>query len=50
VPGPAPRAGDQVRLICGYAPTAVNLYPWYHVVRDGIVVGYWPVIGRHGER
>jgi D-serine deaminase-like pyridoxal phosphate-dependent protein len=50
VPGPAPRAGDQVRLVCGYAPTAVNLYPWYHVVRDGIVVGRWPVIGRHGER
>ena len=50
VPGSAPRAGDQVRLICGYAPTAVNLYPWYHVVRDGIVTGCWPVIGRHGER
>jgi D-serine deaminase-like pyridoxal phosphate-dependent protein len=50
VPGPAPRPGDQVRLICGYAPTAVNLYPWYHVVRDGIVTGRWPVIGRHGER
>jgi D-serine deaminase-like pyridoxal phosphate-dependent protein len=50
VPGPAPRAGDQVRLVCGYAPTAVSLYPWYHVVRDGIVVGRWPVIGRHGER
>jgi D-serine deaminase-like pyridoxal phosphate-dependent protein len=50
VPGSAPRAGDQVRLICGYAPTAVSLYPWYHVVRDGIVTGCWPVIGRHGER
>jgi D-serine deaminase-like pyridoxal phosphate-dependent protein len=50
VPGSVPRAGDQVRLICGYAPTAVSLYPWYHVVRDGIVTGCWPVIGRHGER
>jgi D-serine deaminase-like pyridoxal phosphate-dependent protein len=50
VPGSAPRPGDQLRLICGYAPTAVNLYPWYHVVRGGVITGRWPVIGRHGER
>ncbi len=48
--GGALRTGDQVRLICGYAPTAVNLHPWYHVVRGGTVTGLWPVIGRHGAR
>jgi D-serine deaminase-like pyridoxal phosphate-dependent protein len=43
------RVGDQVRLACGYAPTAVNLHPWYHVVRGGDVVDIWRTIGRHGE-
>ena len=43
------QAGDQVRLACGYAPTAVNLYPWYHVVSGDVVVDIWRTIGRHGE-
>lgn len=42
-------AGDQVRLICGYAPTAVNLYPRYHVVRDGKVIDVWQTTGRYGD-
>lgn len=40
--------GDQVRLICGYAPTAVNLFPCYHVVRDGTIIDIWQTVGRHG--
>lgn len=49
VTGTALSPGDQVRLICGYAPTAVNLYPRYHVVRDGKVIDIWQTTGRHGD-
>lgn len=47
--GMALSPGDQVQLICGYAPTAVNLYPRYHVVRHGTIVDIWQTVGRHGD-
>ncbi len=38
--------GDTVELIPGYAPTTVNLYDAYHVVKNDIVVDIWPIIPR----
>jgi D-serine deaminase-like pyridoxal phosphate-dependent protein len=46
------RVGDTVALVPGYAPTTVNWYDAYHVVRDDVVVDIWPIIprgpGHHG--
>jgi D-serine deaminase-like pyridoxal phosphate-dependent protein len=51
-PGFAARPGDLLRLVPGYAPTTVNLYDVFHVVRNGRVEGIWPVFprgpGHHG--
>ena len=50
--GSALAVGDSVALVPGYAPSTVNCYDAYHVVRDGIVTDIWPVIprgpGHHG--
>jgi len=50
--GSALRVGDPVAMVPGYAPSTVNWYDAYHVVRDGVVVDIWPVIprgpGHHG--
>ena len=47
-----PALGEVVQLVPGYAPSTVNWYDAYHVVRDGVVVDIWPVIprgpGHHG--
>jgi D-serine deaminase-like pyridoxal phosphate-dependent protein len=47
-----PALGDVVQLVPGYAPSTVNWFDAYHVVRDGIVIDIWPVIprgpGHHG--
>ncbi len=47
-----PGLGDVVQLVPGYAPSTVNWYDAYHVVRDGVVIDIWPVIprgpGHHG--
>jgi len=40
------KLGDTMEFIPGYAPSTVNLYDAYHVVRDGIVVDIWPIIPR----
>jgi D-serine deaminase-like pyridoxal phosphate-dependent protein len=40
--------GNQVELIPGYAPTAVNLYDIIHVMRGGAVLDVWPVQARYG--
>lgn len=45
-PGFPLRAGDRARLICGYAPTTVNLHDAIFAVRDGQVAGVWPVFPR----
>jgi D-serine deaminase-like pyridoxal phosphate-dependent protein len=51
-PGFAARPGDLLRLVPGYAPTTVNLYDVFHVVRHGRVERIWPVFprgpGHHG--
>jgi D-serine deaminase-like pyridoxal phosphate-dependent protein len=41
------RVGDQVSIVVGYAPTAVNLHGAYHVVAGGTVVDRWDVCGRY---
>jgi D-serine deaminase-like pyridoxal phosphate-dependent protein len=38
--------GDQLRLVCGYAPTTVNLHEVMFAVRDGQVTDVWPVFPR----
>lgn len=40
------RVGDRVEVLPGYAPTTVNLYPFYHVVEGDMVVDRWPVLAR----
>jgi D-serine deaminase-like pyridoxal phosphate-dependent protein len=40
--------GDKVLLVPGYAPTAVNLYDAYLVVRDGTITDVWPIRSRYG--
>ncbi len=50
---PAPRPGDVVAVVPGYAPSTVNWFDAYHVVDgDGVVTDIWPVIprgpGHHG--
>jgi D-serine deaminase-like pyridoxal phosphate-dependent protein len=46
------RPGDQLRLVCGYAPTTVNLHDVMFAIRDGVVAEIWPVFprgpGHHG--
>ncbi len=38
--------GDRVRLICGYAPTTVNLHDVMFAVQGGRVADVWPVFPR----
>ena len=45
-PGFPLRAGDRARLICGYAPTTVNLHDVIFAIRDGQVADVWPVFPR----
>lgn len=40
------RVGDVFELIPGYAPSTVNWYDAFHVVRGDFVVDIWPVIPR----
>jgi D-serine deaminase-like pyridoxal phosphate-dependent protein len=47
--GTAPDVGERLRLVPGYAPTTVNLFGAYQVVRDEQVVDTWPVLARHGS-
>ncbi len=39
-------AGEQVRVIPGYAPATVNLFDAYHVVEADVVVDVWPIVPR----
>jgi D-serine deaminase-like pyridoxal phosphate-dependent protein len=41
--------GDRVELMPGYAPTTVNLYDVYHVVRGDRIIDLWPILGRYGS-
>jgi len=40
------KLGETMEFIPGYAPSTVNLYDAYHVVRNGIVADIWPIIPR----
>lgn len=41
-----PEIGDQVRIIPGYAPTTINTFDAFHVIRDNVVIDIWPVVPR----
>jgi D-serine deaminase-like pyridoxal phosphate-dependent protein len=46
-PGAPPFAvGDTAELVCGYAPTTVNLHDVFHVLDRDTVVDVWPVAAR----
>lgn len=46
LPADPPQPGDQIIVIPNHVCTAVNLADELHVVRDGQVVGRWPVSAR----
>jgi D-serine deaminase-like pyridoxal phosphate-dependent protein len=48
-PGATLAVGDRLELMPGYAPTTVNFYDVYYVVRDGTIVDVWPILGRYGR-
>ena len=43
---PAPRLGDKVRLVPGHGDTTIHLHETYELLRDGRVIGTWPVAAR----
>ena len=45
-PGFAADLGDRARLVCGYAPTTVNLHDVLFAVHGDRVVDVWPVFPR----
>ena len=48
-PGSTLAVGDRVELMPGYAPTTVNFYDFYYVVRDDRIVDVWPILARYGS-
>ncbi len=44
------RIGDLVTLTAPHCDPTVNLYDYYHVVRDGTLVAIWPVSARGRSR
>lgn len=49
-PDHAFKIGDRVTLASPHCDPTVNLYDWYHVVRDGTLVAIWPVSARGRSR
>jgi D-serine deaminase-like pyridoxal phosphate-dependent protein len=47
-PGSPLDVGDRIELMPGYAPTTVNLYDVYYVVKDNTIIDVWPILGRYG--
>jgi 3-hydroxy-D-aspartate aldolase len=45
-----PALGDKVRLIPGHVDPTVNLYDWFVVVEDGVVVDLWEIAARGAVR
>jgi D-serine deaminase-like pyridoxal phosphate-dependent protein len=45
-PGFPAQTGDRARLICGYAPTTVNLHDVIFTTDGDLVTGAWPVFPR----
>lgn len=48
--GHAFHIGARVTLVPPHCDPTVNLYDWYHVVRDGTLIDIWPVSGRGRSR
>ncbi|MGH6951990.1 MAG: DSD1 family PLP-dependent enzyme [Vitreimonas sp.] len=49
-PDHAFKIGDRVTLTAPHCDPTVNLYDWYHLVRDGTLVAIWPVSARGRSR
>ena len=49
-PDHAFKIGDRVTLVAPHCDPTVNLYDYYHVVRDGALVAIWPVSARGRSR
>jgi D-serine deaminase-like pyridoxal phosphate-dependent protein len=49
-PDHAFRIGDHISLAVPHCDPTVNLYDAYHVVRDGTLIGIWPVTARGRSR
>jgi 3-hydroxy-D-aspartate aldolase len=49
-PDHAFRIGDHISLAVPHCDPTVNLYDAYHVVRDGTLIGIWPVSARGHSR
>jgi D-serine deaminase-like pyridoxal phosphate-dependent protein len=43
---PSPALGEKVLLVPGHCDPTINLYDWYVVVKDGLVVDLWPITAR----
>ena len=41
-----PRLGEKLLLVPGHCDPTINLYDWYVVVKDGVVVDLWPITAR----
>ena len=44
--GGFPEVGTRYRLQPGHVDPTFNMYDWVVGVRDGVVEGVWPVLGR----
>jgi D-serine deaminase-like pyridoxal phosphate-dependent protein len=40
------KVGDKVELIPSHCDTTINLYDYYHVIRDGRLEAVWPIAAR----
>ena len=45
-----PELGDRLRLVPGHVDPTVNLYDWFVVVEDGVVVDLWAITARGAVR
>jgi D-serine deaminase-like pyridoxal phosphate-dependent protein len=41
-----PALGEKVLLVPGHCDPTINLYDWYVVAKDGLVVDLWPITAR----
>jgi D-serine deaminase-like pyridoxal phosphate-dependent protein len=47
---PSPALGEKLLLVPGHCDPTINLYDWYVVVKDGLVVGLWQITARGALR
>ena len=47
---PSPALGEKLLLVPGHCDPTINLYDWYVVVKDGIVVDLWQITARGALR